>query len=94
MGDLSLRLKIANKEYPLKVKSEQEENVREAAHWVNERIRTFRNKFSIEEKEDLLAMVAFDCAMSGLKDKKGESNEEVLNKVRSLNQMVQEALIK
>ena len=60
MSELSLRLKIAGREYPMKVAAEEEENVRKAAKLVNDKVKGFRKQFGIDDIQDLLAMVAFD----------------------------------
>ena len=83
MDELSLKLKIADREYPMKVKSVEEEKVRKAAKIVNEKLKTFRNQFGIDDKQDLLAMVAFDCMIKFLKenDKANTETQELLEEI-------------
>lgn len=64
---LSIKIKIGDREYPMKVKPEEEQRVRNASKQINEKLRTYREQFGIDDKEDLLAMVAFDCLVSKLK---------------------------
>lgn len=92
MSDLSLRLRIANREYPMKVKEAEEQNVRKAAAVVNERVKAFRGKFGIEDKQDLLAMVAFDCTIKSVREKSNMDDDETLQKIQTLNQMIEQAL--
>ncbi|MBA4058315.1 MAG: cell division protein ZapA, partial [Marivirga sp.] len=61
MEDLSIKIKIADREYPMKVKLADEERVRIAGKLINEKIKSYREQFGIDDKQDLLAMVAFDC---------------------------------
>lgn len=56
----------------MKVKPEEEQRVRNASKQINEKIKTYREQFGIDDKEDLLAMVAFDCLVSKMK-----SEEEI-----------------
>ncbi|NVJ45734.1 MAG: cell division protein ZapA [Cytophagia bacterium] len=67
MDLLSIKLKIGDREYPMKVKPEEEARVRNAGKFINEKLRSYRDKFGIDDKEDLLAMVAFDCMVAKLK---------------------------
>ncbi|MFT6829163.1 MAG: cell division protein ZapA [Roseivirga sp.] len=64
---LSIKIKIGDREYPMKVKPEEEQRVRNAGKIINEKLKTYRDQFGIDDKEDLLAMVAFDCLISKMK---------------------------
>lgn len=93
MDELSLRLKIADREYPMKVKSEEEERVRKAAKIVNERIKAFRNQFGIDDKQDLLAMVAFDGMIKYLKEQENhQGNNKADQLLDEINTKLEERL--
>lgn len=64
---LSIKIKIGDREYPMKVKPEEEQRVRNAGKIINEKLRSYRDQFGIDDKEDLLAMVAFDCLIAKMK---------------------------
>ncbi|MFT6053849.1 MAG: cell division protein ZapA [Roseivirga sp.] len=64
---LSIKIKIGDREYPMKVKPEEEQRVRNAGKIINEKLKSYRAQFGIDDKEDLLAMVAFDCLISKMK---------------------------
>lgn len=61
MGELSVKIKIGDREYPMRVKPEEEAKIRNAGRAINEKIKFFRDQFGISDYRDLLAMVAFDC---------------------------------
>ena len=94
MEDLSIKIKIADREYPMKVKPEDEERVRKAGKNINERIRSYRERFGIDDKQDLLAMVAFDCLVDKMEmeEKNGNMDESVLEKINQLNHLVNKSL--
>jgi len=94
MDELSIKIKIADREYPMKVKPEDEERVRKAGKNINERIRSYRERFGIDDKQDLLAMVAFDCLVDKMEteEKNGNLDESVLDKINQLNHLVNQAL--
>ena len=95
MEDLSIKIKIADREYPMKVKLTDEERVRMAGKLINEKIKSYREQFGIDDKQDLLAMVAFDC----LNDKKAEDetyqviDQTVFEKVNQLNHIVSQSIL-
>ena len=66
MDTLSIKLKIADREYPLKVAYDEEEHIRKTARILNEKLKEYRENFGIEDKQDLLAMVAFEILVDKL----------------------------
>lgn len=73
MDVLSIRIKIGDREYPMKVKAEDEAKIRRAGKLINDKIKRYREEFGLDDKQDLLAMVAFDSMV--------ESMEQNLNNV-------------
>jgi cell division protein ZapA len=64
---LSIKIKICDRIYPIKVHPADETFVRKAGLVLDERIRTYQKKFGIQDQQDLLAMVSFDCLVEELK---------------------------
>lgn len=94
MRELSIKIKIADREYPMTVKAEEEERIRKAGKLINERLRTYRERFGIDDKQDLLSMVAFDALIDRLsvEEHNSESDESVLNKIQSINHLISQSL--
>lgn len=94
MDELSVKIKIADREYPMKVKRQEEEKVRAAGKLINEKIKRYREQFGIDDKQDLLVMVAFDCLVDKMAEEESlqEIDETVADKVTYLNQLVSQAL--
>lgn len=67
MDELSIRIRIANREFPMRVAPEEETRVRKAAKMVNEQMHAYSEQFGIQDPQDLLAMVAFDSLVSQMK---------------------------
>lgn len=76
MSELSIKIRIADRDYPMRVTEEEEERLRIAGRLLNERLKLFRDQFGIQDKQDLLAMVALEVAADSLKTVK---NKETLN---------------
>lgn len=94
MEKLSIKVKIADREYPMKVDAKDEENIRKAGKLINERLRSYRERFGIDDKQDLLAMVAFDSTVEKLKVE-GETHQmddTIEHKIEKLNQLISEAI--
>ncbi len=94
MDKLSIKVKISDREYPMKVDPVDEENIRRAGKIINESLRSYREKFGIDDKQDLLAMVAFDSTVEKLKleGKSHHVDDTVEHKLAKLNQIISEAI--
>lgn len=93
MDKLSIKIKIADREYPMKVEPEEEERIRKAGKIVNEKIKLFKSQFGIDDKQDLLAMVAFDALVERLKTDSGDTSNDLLQeKLSGLNRLISQSL--
>ena len=78
MSELSIKLRIGNREYPMRIKAEDEERIRRAGRILNEKAQTYKERFGIDDQQDLLAMVAFDCQNEKMKDDEGKNRQGIL----------------
>lgn len=94
MGELSIRIKIGDREYPMRVEAEDEERVRRAGRMVNDQLRAYRERFGTTDKQDLLAMVAFDTCMQKLEHEAARYDIERVSaeKIASLNKLISRAI--
>ena len=93
MDKLSIKIKIADREYPMKVEPEEEERIRRAGKIVNEKIKLFKSQFGIDDKQDLLAMVAFDTLVERLKTEGGDVSDDLLKeKLSGLSSLISQSL--
>ena len=78
----------------MKVKLEEEEKIRAAGKLINEKIKHYRGQFGINDKQDLLAMVAFDCLVDKMDDEKNlqDIDHTVVEKISHLNQLVSQGI--
>jgi cell division protein ZapA len=93
MEELSIKIKIADREYPMKVDSEDEERIRLAGKKINEKIKLYRDQFGIDDKQDLLAMVAFDSLYEKLQAEANSSStgESAVDKINYLSKLISDA---
>ena len=90
MKELSIKIKIADREYPMKVDANDEERIRLAGKKINEKIKLYRDQFGIDDKQDLLAMVAIDSLYEKIQaDHSQESvGESTVERVTYLSKLI------
>ncbi len=67
MRNLSIKVIIANRPYPLTVNNEQEEEaIRKAAKRINDILKDYESKYAVKDKQDLLAMCALEFATKSI----------------------------
>lgn len=59
---LKIKLSIANRVYPLTIASDQEEGLRLAAQKIETTVKKFEQSYSVQDKQDVLAMCALQFA--------------------------------
>lgn len=95
MDELSIKIKIADREYPMKVKRNEEERVRAAGKLINEKLKSYREQFGLDDKQDLLAMTAFDSIVEKMAAEESDNavDQTVVDKINHLNQLVSQAIL-
>ncbi len=93
MSELSIKIRIAEREYPMRVKEEEEERLRIVGKLLNERLKFFKDQFGIQDKQDLLAMVAFETMVEKLKleDEKNQHLSKVGQQLNVLDDLLSSA---
>ncbi len=66
MSDLSIKITVAGRTYPLTVSVDEEVFIRKAAEQIDEQIRAFQDNYAVKDKQDLLAMTALQIATQNL----------------------------
>ena len=89
-----IKLKIANRVYPLTAQPEQEEGLRTASKKIDIMIKHFEEKYAVKDKQDALAMCALQLATQSEQENISEAkiNEEVGNRLETLNKSVNEII--
>ena len=89
MEKYSIKVNILNRPYPLLVRGDEEESVRNAAKLINEKVKAYKEKFSVKDDIDLVIMCCLELATDNINQSKKHSrtNEiagEALTKIDSL----------
>lgn len=90
MGEISIKINIADRVYPLKVNMDEEEVIRRAAKIINDRIKEYQENYAVRDKQDLLSMCVLHYATATLKAEKKVINEdtEVADRVYELDKLL------
>ena len=98
MGELlSVKVSIANRNYPLRITGEEQEKVTRAAENINNRIREFEDNYAVKDKQDLLAMCALQFASEAVGSKQNSVDQiknETQENISYLNMLIDEYLQK
>ncbi len=74
----------------MRVDAAEEELLRIAGRLVNEKMKNYRDQFGIEDRQDLLAMVAFDSIVAKMRSEVEVSgiNNEISTKISHLTSRI------
>lgn len=88
MEELAIKIRIYDRQYPMKVHPKDEILIRKAAETINNQLKAYQEKFAHIDTQDLLAMVAFDCLVENLRIQKTQArDQEAIN--ASIQSMIQ-----
>ncbi len=96
MGDLSIKIRIGDREYPIRTAVSGEERLRKAGKEINDMMRTLKAQFGgLDDKQDLLAMIAIHYVTEKLRleEEKEVVHGAVSDKVDRLQSLVSSALL-
>lgn len=85
--EISIKINICDRFYPLRINASEEEKVRKAAKTINERAQYYVDNYSVQDKQDALSMVALEFASElgeQSKDDELAKVQETLNQIDDL----------
>jgi len=89
---IRINIKIDGKNYPLTVDVEDEERHRLAAKRVSEIAQKFREQFGEQDSKDILAMAAFQIALSNTELQKNKDKSLFIEELKNLNDDISDFL--
>lgn len=94
--EVSIRVVIADREYPLKLNEEEQEMVKAAEQEISSKIKALKANYQVKEKQDLLAMSLLQLLVEKNKQLKSGVEEnlevELYGKIADLESFVSEYL--
>ncbi|MCC8186041.1 MAG: cell division protein ZapA [Bacteroides sp.] len=91
---IKINLQIADAYYPLTIKREDEEMVREAAKQVNIRLNAYREHYKTLDTDKILAMVAYQFSLERLQLQDKNDTEPYTAKIEELTKELEQYIRK
>ena len=61
---LSIKVQIAERFYPLKIKRQDEEKIRKAANLINDKVLQYQQRYTDKDAQDFMAMAALQFVIN------------------------------
>ncbi|MDX9772158.1 MAG: cell division protein ZapA [Bacteroidales bacterium] len=91
---LSIRVNVADRYYPLKVESENEERIRKAARLINEKVLQYKQRYVDKDTQDFLAMAALQYVIRLIEIEDKEEDTSLEEGLKELTEMINLCLSK
>ena len=91
---LSIRVNVADRYYPLKVESDNEERIRKAARMINEKVLQYKQRYVDKDIQDFLAMAALQYVIRLIEMEEAEEDDTVEKGMKELTDMINLCLSK
>lgn len=92
MSQLSIKVNIAGRVYPLSIDREEEEIIRKAADEINRNIKELQSSYAVKDSQDLIAMTALQFATQALDKSNAVGNEKLIEALQQLDKNIQELI--
>lgn len=91
---LKVKINIAGRQYPLNVREEEEEAVRNAGKEINRLIQEFEERYAVTDKQDAISMVALQMAskLNIMKQQREGSSTIANERVIALTEFIEREL--
>ncbi|MDG1237684.1 MAG: cell division protein ZapA [Flavobacteriales bacterium] len=90
MSELSIKVMIGGRSYPLTINRSEEEKIRKAVSEIDKNIKELKNNYAVIDMQDLLAMTALEYATDSVSKNNSVEFEnlskEIINLRNELNQ--------
>lgn len=68
MEDVSIRIELAGRAYPVTVQEEETDDVLKAVEWINTSMERLKAAYPLTDTQDLLAMAALEVTVKALQE--------------------------
>ncbi|MFO7934100.1 MAG: cell division protein ZapA [Bacteroidales bacterium] len=89
---LSIKVQIAERFYPLKIKRQDEEKIRKAARLINDKILQYKQRYTDKDTQDFIAMAALQFVISLLDCEQQQNVVSLEEELGSLSSELDEML--
>ncbi len=95
MEELSIKVNIADRLFPLTINKEEEEMVRKAAKLIQDKLKHLQQQFAVKDKQDMLSMISLELAtqLLRLQEENKEGMGKTIEELRQLKAILQDITI-
>ncbi|MDC0338760.1 cell division protein ZapA [Flavobacteriales bacterium] len=94
MSQLSIKVNIAGRTYPLTIERSEEEMIRKVADNINASIKNLKENYAVKDMQDLLAMTALQLSTKSDTISKEVEDDKVANELIALDKELSDFLEK
>ncbi len=94
MGQLSIKVNIAGRTYPLTIERSEEEMIRKAADNINASIKNLKENYAVKDMQDLIAMTALQLSTKSNTISKEVEDDKFANELIALDKELSDFLEK
>ena len=89
---IKIKVKIADRIYPLTIRPEQEEAIRLSVKKIDQMIKQLEQSYAVRDKQDVLAMSSLQYATKLIQKNNFDDvqNQENLKKLSNINELIKE----
>ena len=94
MGKLNIKISLSNRLYPMSIDSSEEKAIRLSAFKIEKMLKHLKEKYSVKDDQDLLAMCALQlCVKLEKMDIHNEiSNQKIINDILKVNKSISDII--
>lgn len=85
-----IHIMIADRSYPFSVSPDDEEVMRLAVKKISERLDTYKNKYSISDNQDALAITVLQFVVQLIKERRSDQSGAIVKEIQFLNNQLDE----
>ena len=89
---LSIKVQIAERFYPLKIKRQDEEKIRKAAKLINDKVLQYKQRYTDKDAQDFMAMAALQFVINLLDCEQQQNVVSLEKELVDLNSELEELL--
>ncbi len=89
---LSIKVNVADRFYPLKIDSNDEEKIRKAAKLINDKVLLYKQRYSDKDTQDFLAMAALQYVTKVLESEQQNDSALLEQNLKVLDEELAEYL--
>ncbi|WP_075590770.1 cell division protein ZapA [Labilibacter marinus] len=89
---LSIRVNVADRFYPLKIKRVDEERIRKAAKMINDKVLQYKQHYSDKDLQDFLGMASLQFVIKLLELEEKQDTSPIIEAARELNHELDDIL--